>query len=501
MNHAFLLAAVAAGLSTSVAMAQRAPAPLKPTEVLVQLESMRTWHVTTLGRVLHDDIRRYTPTDGCNILRSHTDANFGGGQFVLQQGFAEKEVLAASYVLPASEFPIRVDLCEWVVAAQTTVPTTTKWSVLIYDGVPTTGVLVAEYSSDDFLLPHIQLPPGTSGVNLQFSVDPGDPEQIIVSNITGQNTVTLAWRIDDHHNGPGNPCNTIPTNSNAFPTTDVSGLAAPTGNWLNAIDCGPFGCPPGWKRFSEMITLCKPSGDWVTRLTYSSLNCQPGVGACCLLTGCEVLLQADCLAQGGTYKGDGTTCELAGCPTPTVPCCFAATGGCLNLSVQDCNNAGGVAGPLGVLCSQHVCFPKGACCLPDGSCAGDKTPEECALLGGTFQGNATTCATTTCPEPKGACCFGNGFCLLLTEAECDAAGAAWFGLGSDCTDTNGNGKADACEPSCRPDCEEDGDLDVFDFLCFQNKFSVQDPYGDYEEDGDWDIFDFLAYQNGYATGC
>ncbi len=54
---------------------------------------------------------------------------------------------------------------------------------------------------------------------------------------------------------------------------------------------------------------------------------------------------------------------------------------------------------------------------------------------------------------------------------------------------------------CGPDCEEDGDLDVFDFLCFQGKFAAQDPYADFEGDGDWDIFDFLAYQNAFALGC
>ncbi len=54
---------------------------------------------------------------------------------------------------------------------------------------------------------------------------------------------------------------------------------------------------------------------------------------------------------------------------------------------------------------------------------------------------------------------------------------------------------------CAADCEGDGDLDVFDFLCFQNLFAIEDPYADWEGDGDWDVFDFLAYQNAYATGC
>ncbi len=54
---------------------------------------------------------------------------------------------------------------------------------------------------------------------------------------------------------------------------------------------------------------------------------------------------------------------------------------------------------------------------------------------------------------------------------------------------------------CKPDCEQDGDLDVFDFLCFQNAFAANLPYADWEEDGDWDVFDFLAFQNSFAAGC
>ena len=55
--------------------------------------------------------------------------------------------------------------------------------------------------------------------------------------------------------------------------------------------------------------------------------------------------------------------------------------------------------------------------------------------------------------------------------------------------------------ACPGDCEGDGDHDIFDFLCFQGKFAVQDPYADFEGDGDWDVFDFLAFQNAAAAAC
>lgn len=52
----------------------------------------------------------------------------------------------------------------------------------------------------------------------------------------------------------------------------------------------------------------------------------------------------------------------------------------------------------------------------------------------------------------------------------------------------------------KADMEQDGDLDVFDFLEFQNLYGLQDPRADFEGDGDWDVFDFLAFQNTFALG-
>ena len=53
--------------------------------------------------------------------------------------------------------------------------------------------------------------------------------------------------------------------------------------------------------------------------------------------------------------------------------------------------------------------------------------------------------------------------------------------------------------ACYSDCEGDGDLDVFDFLCFQSEWASQTTYGDCENDGDWDVFDFLCFQGQFAS--
>ncbi|MFG0285890.1 MAG: GC-type dockerin domain-anchored protein [Phycisphaerales bacterium JB039] len=54
---------------------------------------------------------------------------------------------------------------------------------------------------------------------------------------------------------------------------------------------------------------------------------------------------------------------------------------------------------------------------------------------------------------------------------------------------------------CYADCNLDGVLDFFDFLCFQNAFALGDVYADCNEDGALDFFDFLCFQNAFAVGC
>ena len=51
------------------------------------------------------------------------------------------------------------------------------------------------------------------------------------------------------------------------------------------------------------------------------------------------------------------------------------------------------------------------------------------------------------------------------------------------------------------DCDGNGSLDFFDFLCFQNAFATGDPYADCDGTGTLDFFDFLCFQNEFATGC
>ncbi len=62
--------------------------------------------------------------------------------------------------------------------------------------------------------------------------------------------------------------------------------------------------------------------------------------------------------------------------------------------------------------------------------------------------------------------------------------------------------------TCYPDCDTQsgpGILDVFDFLCFGNRFDASDPYAcDCDTStgqGACDIFDFLCFSNAFSNGC
>lgn len=433
---------------------------------------------------------------GTNIV-AHTDANFGGGEFIVQAGFVEGEIAAASFVLDPSAFPIQIHTTECIFAQQAaSVETETKWSMIIYDGPPDSGIEVLEVTSDGKFIPHLILPPGTQGANLSVEIDPGDPDQVFIFNESGTNMFSVGYRVDEHNNQSGTGCVTPPPSSqNAFPTTDTSGVATMTGNWLFAIDCGPFGCPAGWSTFQELPgspgQLCTPSGDWVIRATFTCQdevtvgaccindgNCfnnvdsgscalldglfqgeattceeitcpQPEIGACCDPVGtCQDDVESgDCAASGGTFQGDATLCLDVDCPEPPGACCFQ--GQCLSPSTeQQCSDIQGTFLGSGATCADTPC-QTGACCMGDGSCS-DLIGVECDASGGTFQGSATSCATFECPDPIGACCISTVCFDGQTEELCTQVGV-WQGIDTVCD-------AESCIVD---DCPQAMVLDVF----------------------------------------
>lgn len=514
----------------------------------ISLSSIRNFHVTSLGRIIDDGSPYQDPygTRACNTVSTHTDANFGGGSYNVQAGFGENEEFGATYTVPASEWPIKINLAEMIFAtSQATQNTTTVWAVSFYQGTPATGARIFREVADDIILPYIRLTAGTNGVNVQFSVDPEDPDQIIIEN-NGSNQFSVSWSITEHNDQTANPClEAPPRGSNAFPVTDVSGLAQGNNNWLFGLNCGPFGCPPngGWARFNNLNVLCRPTGDIVTRVTWSSVSCQPGIGACCLPSGnCVQVSEIDCIDQSGTWRGEFSSCSTANCPTPSGACCFN-NGFCTVLSPANCTGAGGTylgngvacTGPSANQCPVGACClpdggcltgvtqvacdneggtfkgvgsscatacPTGACCLPTGSCL-DATEAQCIFEGGTWQGVSTTCAGTNCPQPQGACCLPD-FCIVTTQATCAGVpGGSWAGAFTTCADINSNGQADICESTfCAADYNQDGGVTGDDVEAFFNDWSQGIPQADVNTDGGVDGQDvesfFVLFEAG---GC
>jgi hypothetical protein len=54
---------------------------------------------------------------------------------------------------------------------------------------------------------------------------------------------------------------------------------------------------------------------------------------------------------------------------------------------------------------------------------------------------------------------------------------------------------------CAADCNEDGMLNVLDFVCFQGEWQAQSDAGDCNGDGLYNVLDFVCYQGVFQQGC
>ncbi len=184
-------------------------------------------------------------------------------------------------------------------------------------------------------------------------------------------------------------------------------------------------------------------------------NCCCGAGtcgACCSETidACDVFNEADCIAVGGVYLGDGVSCE----PGHISPC----EGGCnyvdpdLGPLCIQITSTGCAALPSGVFLGYGTsCCPTGpcgACCINDMSGQYCIYTNEvlCAATSGTYLGDGTVCAPPDLagcmiPAPTcsavGACCI-LGVCSIKEQVPCFALGGSYSGDGTICADTDCN---------------------------------------------------------------
>ena len=144
----------------------------------------------------------------------------------------------------------------------------------------------------------------------------------------------------------------------------------------------------------------------------------PEPEACCFGPDCVLMLEDDCIAQGGEFYGG--VCDPNPCP-PDVPwaCCFGYD--CVMLIEADCIDQGGEFQGEDVTCDPNPCIPDpGACCI--GCECVVLLEADCIDQGGDFQGEGTTCDPNPCPPCEYACCFVDGSCQVATEDVCAELG-------------------------------------------------------------------------------
>jgi hypothetical protein len=554
---------LACAAAASFGQAERQAAPVQAggqaLESLVTIDRLDTLRIIlhpSVGAaevVKGDDHGGVLRGPGCPpTIASHTSANFTGGSYVAQLGFVTNESAAATYTLAPTDFPIKVDLMEFiVVTSSASTQVEFRYTITVWDGLPNAGTVVASYTAtnEPAELPYAYIGPGTQGVNIQVSVDPGDPEQIFVYNDNGTNKFSIAITKDPSMTSgacagqttcPGGSCAaSAPTCCNAFPCTDTGGLQQPGANWLEGLNCGPIGCPDngGWSTFQALRTFCRPSGDWVMRATWSSLNCTPEpTGSCCVSGNCSILTEANCQSLGGSWTLDGV-CNPNPCPSTTGACCFGNT--CQLMDEATCVGFSGTFIGLGVACGAGSVCPLGACCLPDGTCSAGVSSPACADLGGTFQGVGSSCSPNNCPQPLGACCASNNFCAALTQANCAGIpNTTWLGpltvctpnpcgapqtgaccIGGSCSVTTQaactgpnsffEGVGTTCNepgnnttPCCRADFNQDQNLGVPDIFAFLSAWFAGDDTANFDGDGaDPTVPDIFAFLSAWFSGC
>jgi len=109
------------------------------------------------------------------------------------------------------------------------------------------------------------------------------------------------------------------------------------------------------------------------------------------------------------------------------------------------------------------------------------------------------------PEPQfGACCLGDCACSVMTQVDCNNNGGVWAGLGTDCSDFNGDGIADACF-TCMGDLNCDGVVNLSDLAQLLSNYGTTTGAvyrdGDMDGDGDVDLADLAAMLALYGTTC
>jgi len=162
---------------------------------------------------------------------------------------------------------------------------------------------------------------------------------------------------------------------------------------------------------------------------------------------CANLFASSSITTISNYAA-GSSCLDCENQAPTGACCLNA-GQCLETYQTNCDAGGGEWQGNGTSCTSSSCEdPQGACCL-GGACSVD-TEWNCSLSGGSYAGDGTDCASTGCTE--GACCIDTD-CSLTLQADC---AGSWYGDNTTCADVSCGAGADALNYELRTWSRSDG---------------------------------------------
>ena len=177
--------------------------------------------------------------------------------------------------------------------------------------------------------------------------------------------------------------------------------------------------------------------------TYWSNNtlCNSTVtGACCHDFDCSLSPNDNCT---GGFQGYETLCtgQCATGASNTGGACCDWSGNCFITQAVNCNAISGTWHGDGTTCAGSTCTGYGACCNEyDFSCL-ETTIGGCTggffITGGSCQGASGATGDNSClfarnslgSETQGACCV-NGEVTVVNQGECDDAGGNWHGTGT-----------------------------------------------------------------------
>ncbi len=168
-----------------------------------------------------------------------------------------------------------------------------------------------------------------------------------------------------YHTFQGGCASTSGCYSNGDLICDTNPESGPNYSGCSNSSCGSSDPVKNYMDYSEDLCMDNFSPDQANRMRCTIENWRPDlwswdnggdpIGACCAGSSCNEGTQVDCLASGGSWQGNGSSC------------------GSVNCGGSD---------------------PTGACC--DGSSCSEDTEADCIASGGSWQGDGTSCASITC---------------------------------------------------------------------------------------------------------